>query len=350
MSINYLMKVDRVVGEDINKLIGVLYEKIGDFFKGKTILISGVAGFLGSWFADVLCAMDAMVVGIDNLSTGSCDNIKHLINTPNFKFVKGDVTKYEWDGTKYDIILHLAARPSPDDYMKHPVETLLVSSEGTYRMLEIARKCDAIFLYTSTSEVYGDAKVIPTPESYWGYVNPIGLRSCYDEGKRFAEALCMAYLREYGLDVRITRIFNTYGPRLDWTMPGYGRVIVKFIIQALKGEPITVYGDGKQTRSFCYVTDNVEAHMLLLANPGAKGEVVNIGNDEEVTILELAKLIKELTGSRSEIVFKPPRPDDPRRRKPDISKAKKLLNWEPKVSLRDGLLRTIEWIKFKMGV
>jgi len=337
---------DPVVKADISLIVKTLEEKdCANFFENKTVLITGVAGFLGSWLADTLAALDSKVIGVDNLATGSLNNINHLLKSNNFKFIKADVTKLEPPKEKLDIVLHLAARPSPDDYFKHPVETLLTSSEGTLKALEIARRNDAVFLFTSTSEVYGDAEVIPTPETYWGKVNPVGPRSCYDEGKRYAEALCIAYLRQYGLDIRISRIFNTYGPRLDWRNPGYGRVVVKFIVQALKGEPITVHGDGLQTRSFCYVSDNIEAHLLFLAKKELKGEILNIGNPEEVTILDLAKTVIELTGSKSKIVHTPPRPDDPRRRKPDITKAVKLLDWKPKISLREGLAKTIEWIK-----
>jgi len=337
---------DPVVKADISLIVKTLEEKdCANFFENKTVLITGVAGFLGSWLADTLAALDSKVIGVDNLATGSLNNINHLLKSNNFKFIKADVTKLEPPKEKLDIVLHLAARPSPDDYFKHPVETLLTSSEGTLKALEIARHNDAVFLFTSTSEVYGDAEVIPTPETYWGKVNPVGPRSCYDEGKRYAEALCIAYLRQYGLDIRISRIFNTYGPRLDWRNPGYGRVVVKFIVQALKGEPITVHGDGLQTRSFCYVSDNIEAHLLFLAKKELKGEILNIGNPEEVTILDLAKTVIELTGSKSKIVHTPPRPDDPRRRKPDITKAVKLLDWKPKISLREGLAKTIEWIK-----
>lgn len=341
-----LRRKDPIIAKDVEELIG-LKEKVP--FEGKKVLITGVAGFLGSWMADALYALGAEIIGIDNLSTSSLENIEHLLNLPHFKLLKNDLINYEWNGAKYDFILHLAARPSPDDYIKYPIETLLISSMGTHNVLEIARKCDAILLYTSTSEVYGDPKAIPTPESYWGYVNPIGPRSCYDEGKRFAEALCMAYLRQYGVDVRISRIFNTYGPRLDWSMLGYGRVVVRFILAALNNKPITIYGDGLQTRSFCYVSDCIEAQLLLASSPKAKGEVVNVGSDHEITILELAKLIKELTGSKSEITFEPPRPDDPKRRRPDIRKAKELLNWSPRTKLEDGLPKTIDWIRSKVG-
>ena len=343
--LNTLKKKDPVIAKDVEELTGRLKEKAS--FDGKKVLITGVAGFLGSWIADTLYTLGAEITGIDNLSTGSLKNIEHLLNLPYFKLLKKDLTNYEWDGTKYDIILNLAARPSPDDYIKHPVETLLISSRGTYSVLEITRKCDATLLYTSTSEVYGEPRVIPTPESYWGYVNPIGPRSCYNEGKRFAEALCMAYLRQYGVDVRISRIFNTYGPRLDSSMPSYGRVVVKFILAALNDKPMTIYGDGLQTRSFCYASDCIEAQLLLALSPKVKGEVVNVGSDYEITILGLAKLIKKLTGSKSKIVFKPPRPDDPKRRRPDIRKAKELLDWSPRTMLEDGLIKTINWIKVK---
>ena len=238
----------------------------------------------------------------------------------------------------------MAARPSPEDYTKYPVETMLSNSLGTYRTLEIARKSDAIYMYTSSSEVYGNAEIIPTPEEYWGKVNPIGIRSCYDESKRFSEALIMSYHREYGLDVRIQRPFNVYGPRLRED-GSYGRVVSRFIYQALKGEDITIYGDGKQTRAFLYVEDWVEATLKMLFTKGLKGEVINIGSDKETRIIDLANMIITLTGSKSKIRYLPPRPDDPPRRAADISKAKRLLNWEPKISLEEGLKKTIEWFK-----
>ena len=336
--------IDKIIEEDLNYLINFAKEKKIEF-AGKNILITGGAGFLGSWFCDLFIALGARVVCVDNFSTGKLEFIDHLISNRNFKLIKHDITnglpQFE---DKFDYILHLAARASPDDYMQHPVETALTNALGTYYTLELARKHDAVFLLTSTSEVYGDAKVIPTPESYWGNVNPIGIRACYDEGKRFAEALALSYYREYGLKVRITRIFNTYGPRLRGDGP-YGRVISRFLIQAIRGEPLTVHGDGKQTRSFTYVRDTIEAHLLILSNEKCNGVVLNVGNDKEITILELAKLILKITGCKSRIIFTKPREDDPRRRCPDLSKIKKLLGWYPKVELKLGLKRTYEWLK-----
>lgn len=278
---------------------------------------------------------------MDNLSTGRLENIKDLQKRKNFSFIKEDITKSCPQG--FDYIVHGASIPAPDEYMIKPVETMLSNSIGLLNCLESARKSGSIVLYLSTSEVYGDADLIPTPESYWGRVNPIGPRSCYDESKRFGEALCISYIKEYGVDVRIARIFNTYGPRMD-PDARYARVIPKFIMQALKNEPITVHGDGKQTRSFCYISDMVIG-LLKLMTCDCRGEVVNLGSDEEITIIELANLIKELTSSSSNIVFLPKRDDDPRRRKPDISKAKKLLGWEPTVPLREGLKRTVDWFR-----
>jgi UDP-glucuronate decarboxylase len=341
--------MDKIVCEDIISVLDVMESQgLRDVFMGKRFLISGGSGFLGSWLADILYAMGAEKITIvDNLSTGNLDNIKHLLNTGKVELIKKPVEELA-PLRGYDYVLHLAARPSPDDYTENPVDTLRVSSIGTYVMLETARINDAVFLLTSTSEIYGHAEVIPTPEDYWGYVNPIGPRSCYDEGKRFAEALTMAYMRQYGLDVRISRIFNTYGPRLDVKNPKYGRVIVKFILQALKGEPLTIYGDGSQTRTFLYVSDCIDAHLRLLApDPKLKGVVINVGGLEEIAIIDLARKIKKLTNSSSELLFLPPRPDDPPRRKPDISKAKDLLGWQPYTPLDIGLRKTISWIKNK---
>jgi UDP-glucuronate decarboxylase len=306
-------------------------------------LITGGAGFVGSWLSESLTALRAKVVVLDNLSSGSLKNIEHLIDLPNFKFLKGDVSNFKFE-EHYDFIIHAASLPAPDMYITKPVETMLPNSIGMLNILEEARKHESVVLYISTSEVYGDAEVVPTPESYWGRVNPVGLRSCYDESKRFGEALCMAYFRQYGVDVRIARLFNTYGPRLDPDV-SYARVVSRFITQALSAQPITVYGDGKQTRSFLYITDAVEALIRMLFKEDLKGEIINVGSPNEITILELAELIKKLTMSTSPIVFLPPRPDDPKRRCPDISKARKILSWEPKVSLEDGLRRTIEWFR-----
>ncbi len=241
----------------------------------------------------------------------------------------------------------MAGHASPDEYQAHPIETLQTSAFGTFAMAELARKNDATLLFASTSETYGDTEVIPTPETYWGKVNPIGPRSCYDEGKRFAEALLMAYSRQYGLDVRVPRIFNSYGPRLREDGL-YGRALSRFILQALTNQPITCYGDGKQTRSFCYITDTVTGLILLTANAKAKGEVVNIGNVKEVTILELAQKIKTVTKTKSEIQFHPLPKDDPKRRCPDTRKLESLVCWGPSVSLGDGLERTVKWFADKV--
>jgi UDP-glucuronate decarboxylase len=299
-------------------------------------LISGGAGFLGSHLIEHL--RDHEIVVVDDFSTA-----KYFESYSNIKLIKEKIENFDTN-EKFDYVIHLAARPSPEDYTKYPVETMLSNSLGTYRTLEIARKSDAIYMYTSSSEVYGNAEIIPTPEDYWGKVNPIGIRSCYDESKRFSEALIMSYYREYGLDVRIQRPFNVYGPRLRED-GSYGRVVSRFIYQALKGEDITIYGDGKQTRAFLYVEDWVEATLKLLFTKGLKGEVINIGSDKETRIIDLANMIITLTGSKSKIRYLPPRPDDPPRRAADISKAKRLLNWEPKISLEEGLKKTIEWFK-----
>jgi UDP-glucuronate decarboxylase len=300
-------------------------------------LISGGAGFLGSHLVEVLAKNHEITI-IDDFSTS-----KYFYLPNNVKLIKARVEDFD-SNEKFDFIIHMAARPSPEDYMKYPVETALSNSLGTYRLLEIARRSDAVFLYISSSEVYGHANVIPIPEDYWGFVNPIGVRSCYDEGKRFSEALAMAYFREYGLDVRIQRPFNVYGPRLRED-GSYGRVVSRFIYQALRGEDLTIFGDGSQTRAFLYVDDWIEATLRMLFFSGLRGEVFNIGSDKEIKIIDLAKLIISLTGSKSGLKFLPPRIDDPPRRAADVSKARRLLGWSPKVSLEDGLKRTIEWFR-----
>jgi UDP-glucuronate decarboxylase len=347
-----LARVDPVVYRGLRAALLRLREErpgAAEALRGRRFLVSGGAGFLGSWLVDALYMLRAeKITVIDNLSTGSAENIAHLLPTGRVELIQRPVEAVE-PLAGYDYVLHLAARPSPDDYTRHPVETLLVSSRGTEAMLESARRSDAVFLLTSTSEVYGHAEVIPTPETYWGRVNPVGPRSCYDEGKRYAEALTVAYARQYGLDTRISRIFNTYGPRLDWRSPGYGRVVVRFIAQALRGEPLTVHGDGRQTRSFLYAADNIDAHLRLLEpRPELRGAIVNIGNDEEITILELAQRILALTGSKAGIRHTPPRPEDPPRRRPDITRARRLLAWSPSTSLEEGLRETIEWIRRRL--
>jgi UDP-glucuronate decarboxylase len=269
-------------------------------------------------------------------------NIDHLLAAKNFSFRKLDVTQLDPGDQHYDLVFHFASRASPEEYQRHPIETLTANSQGTQNTLELARKCNAVLVYASTSEVYGDAEEIPTRESYWGKVNPIGPRSCYDEGKRYAEALCTAYVKSYGLDVRIIRIFNTFGPRIR--ADGiYARAVPRFMTQALSGKSITVHGDGDQTRSFCYITDTVGGILRAATRKGMKGEVINIGSPREITILELAKKIKTIAGSRSKITFIPRPADDPQRRCPDISKARELLNWSPTVALEDALHKTISW-------
>ena len=301
------------------------------------VLISGGNGFLGSYLVEKFAAEKFEVTVVDDLSTSKGRNIPESV-----RFIEKKIENYVTD-EKYDYVIHLAARPSPEDYVNHPVDTLLSNSIGTLNMLEIARKSDSVFMYTSSSEIYGEAGVIPTPESYYGYVNPNGIRSCYDEGKRFSEALVMAYLREYGLDVRIQRPFNVYGPRIREDGQ-YGRVIPRFIIQALKDEPLTIYGDGRQTRSFLYISDWLNGTWELLTGR-YKGEIINIGSDREITIIDLAKKIISLLNSKSSIVFLQKRNDDPSRRAADIGKAKKVLKWEPKVNLDEGLIQTIEWFR-----
>ena len=304
------------------------------------IVITGAAGFLGSHLSRYFIEKGHYVIGIDNLLTGRIENIQDLFKTAKFEFYKYDVTNYIHVSGKVDSILHFASPASPIDYMKYPIPTLKVGALGTHKALGFAKEKKAVFMLASTSEVYGDPLVNPQSESYWGNVNPIGPRGVYDEAKRFAEAMAMAYHRYHRLPVRIVRIFNTYGPNMRLND---GRAIPNFITQALKNKPITVYGDGKQTRSLCYVSDLVRGiYKLLLSDIN---EPVNIGNPEEITLLELAKTIKEITSSRSKIVFKPLPADDPKVRRPDITIARKKLRWEPEIKLRNGLLKTISYFK-----
>lgn len=302
-----------------------------------TSLITGGAGFLGSHLIDLLLEENHDIICVDNLITGNLKNLEHVIDQINY--IKHDVSKPLYLEEDIDFIFHFASPASPIDYQKLPIQTLKVGALGTHNMLGLAKEKNAIFLLASTSEVYGDPLVNPQPEEYWGNVNPIGLRGVYDEAKRFAEAMTMAYHRYHNLDTRIVRIFNTYGPRMRIDD---GRVVPNFITQGLKDDPITVYGNGKQTRSFCYVSDEINGiYKLMMSNYVYP---MNIGNPDEISILEFAKIILELTGSKSEIVFKPLPEDDPKVRRPDISKAMKILNWKPKVELRDGLKNTIEYI------
>lgn len=304
------------------------------------IVISGAAGFIGSHMCDRLVEDGHTVTGLDNLLTGSERNVSHLRNHPGFEFLRHDVTQPLALEGGIDAVIHMASAASPKDYLEHPIETLEAGSAGTRQMLEIARIHNATFLLTSTSECYGDPLTHPQVETYWGNVNPVGPRSCYDESKRFAEAMTMAYHRTYKLRTNIVRIFNTYGPRMKLDD---GRVVPAFLDQALRGEPITVFGDGSQTRSFCYVSDMVEGLCRLMQSD--ERYPVNLGNPQELSILEFAERIRRLTGSRSTIVYRPLPQDDPKQRCPDISKARRILSWEPKVSLEDGLRRTIEYFR-----
>ena len=302
-----------------------------------TVLITGGAGFLGSHLCDRFIAEGDNVICIDNLITGSTDNIAHLLGNPKFKFIKHDVTEYTYIKEELDYILHFASPASPIDYLQLPIQTLKVGSLGTHKTLGLAKEKNARYLLASTSEVYGDPLIHPQPETYWGNVNPIGVRGVYDEAKRFAEAIVMAYNRFHNLDTRIVRIFNTYGPRMRLND---GRAIPAFITQALKNKPVPVFGDGKQTRSVCYVDDFVEGIYRLLLSPEVYP--VNIGNPDELTMLQLAEEIIDLIGSESKIEFRELPEDDPKVRQPDIKKAKEILDWEPKISRKDGLLKTID--------
>jgi dTDP-glucose 4,6-dehydratase len=308
------------------------------------ILITGGAGFLGSHLCDRFLSEGHQVVVMDNLITGSTANIEHLAGDENFRFVKQDVTEYLYVEGKLDAILHFASPASPIDYLELPIQTLKVGALGTHKTLGLAREKKALYLLASTSEVYGDPLEHPQREDYWGNVNPIGPRGVYDEAKRFAEAMTMAYHRYHGLETRIARIFNTYGPRMRLED---GRVVPNFIAQALRNEALTVYGDGSQTRSFCYVSDLVEGiHRLLFSS---EMEPVNVGNPRELSILEFAHLVNEITGNGSGIVHEPLPEDDPKVRQPDISRAREVLGWEPKVPLDDGLRETITWFQERLG-
>ncbi|BDQ01721.1 UDP-glucuronic acid decarboxylase family protein [Ignavibacterium sp.] len=306
----------------------------------KTAVVTGGAGFLGSHLCDRLISEGFKVICIDNFITGNPDNIAHLFGNDNFQFIKHDVTNFIHVPGKVDFILHFASPASPIDYLKLPIQTLKVGSLGTHKALGLAKEKNAVFLLASTSEVYGDPLIHPQNEDYWGNVNPVGPRGVYDEAKRFAESLTMAYNRYHGLQTRIVRIFNTYGPRMRLND---GRVLPTFIGQALRGEPLSIFGDGSQTRSFCYVDDLIEGiYRLMLSD-----EIypVNIGNPDEITIQQFAEEVLNLTGSKSKISYHPLPEDDPKVRQPDISKAKQILGWEPKVSRTEGIKRTLEYFK-----
>ncbi len=308
------------------------------------VVVTGAAGFLGSHLADRLIAEGHHVIGLDNLITGDVRNIAHLAGHERFRFILHDVTEYIFLDGPVDAILHFASPASPIDYLQIPIQTLKVGALGTHKALGLARAKKARFLLASTSEVYGDPLVHPQPEDYWGNVNPVGPRGCYDEAKRFAEAMTVAYRNFHQVDTRIVRIFNTYGPRMR---ANDGRIVPSLIGQALRGEPLTVFGDGSQTRSFCFVSDLIEGIYRLLLSDVV--DPVNIGNPAEMTVMQFAKTIQRATGSTSTIVHKPLPTDDPKQRRPDISKAKRLLGWEPKVLLDEGIAATIAYFRNGIG-
>ncbi len=344
--------------EDIKEIESRL-TKEGVSFEGKTILVTGGAGFLGSWICDVLIKQNAYCVCLDNLSSGRFKNILHLMDKDNFRFINHDISYPIYWGMSYhplgicvgdvkkiDIVMHMASRASPFEFRDNPIDILRSNTLGTLNSLGIAKHHNAIFFYASTSEIYGNPprEVVPTPETYFGHVNPVGPRSCYDESKRAGEAFVKAYELQHKLRTKILRIFNTSGPRIRHG-PEFGRVIPNFIHQALHDEDITIFGDGSQTRSFTYVVDEIEGILKAVYKDQATGEVINLGNNNEYTILELASIIKKLTNSNSKIVFKSLPIDDPLRRCPDLTMAKKILNWEPTTSLEEGLKKTIAWFK-----
>jgi dTDP-glucose 4,6-dehydratase len=313
--------------------------------KKKTAVVTGGAGFLGSHLSDRLLAEGFRVIAIDNLITGNTDNIEHLAGNPDFKFIRHNVSEYIFVPGPVDYVFHFASPASPIDYLEHPIPTLKVGALGTHNTLGLAKDKGATFLLASTSECYGDPLVHPQSEDYWGHVNPIGPRGVYDEAKRFAEAMTMAYHRFHKMDTKIVRIFNTYGPRMRLRD---GRVVPAFISQALNNEPLTVFGDGSQTRSFCYVSDLIDGIFRLALSDFH--EPVNIGNPTEMTILDFAQKILALTGSSAQIVFKPLPVDDPRVRQPDISRAKRLLGWQPKVDFESGVREAIGYFRQKLAV
>jgi len=343
--------MDKIVEEDLE----ILHKNLSGFedkIKDKTFLVTGGAGFLGSWFCDVVIGFGGKVICVDNITSGSKKNIEHLIKDKNFKFVQENILEYDHK-EKVDYVVHMASIATPPIYMKYSIETLDSNILGIRKMLEIVKQDKAKgFLFTSTSEIYGDPpdEEIPTKETFRGLVNSYGPRCMYDEGKRAAEAYCYSYFQRHKLPIRIARIFNTYGPRLDIESTSqYGRALIKFIHQAINNKPITIYGDGKQTRSFCYITDQLTGLFKLLLTPRIDGEVINIGNSVEFTILELANKAIKLSESNSEVSLNSPAnynlKDDPRRRCPNIEKAKEKLNYSPQVKLDEGLERVITWMK-----
>ncbi|MFX0187455.1 MAG: UDP-glucuronic acid decarboxylase family protein [Candidatus Hodarchaeota archaeon] len=346
------------INDDIQEILKRLEEE-NISFENKTILVTGGAGFLGSWVCDVLVKQGAYCICLDNFSSGRYENIAHLMERENFRFIKHDISQPIFFGLthnsnivcvgdikKIDIVMHMASRASPFEFQQYPISILKSNTLGTMIALGIAKEHDSTFFYTSTSEVYGNPpkEAVPTSENYFGHVNPVGPRSCYDESKRAGEAFIKAYELEHNLRIKISRIFNTSGPRIRHG-PEFGRVIPNFIHQALNDNDITVFGDGSQTRSFTYVVDEVEGILKIVYNDEAIGEVINLGNDKEFTILELANLIIDLTNSNSKITFHPLPIDDPVRRCPVLKKAKEIINWQPTTSTEEGLKKTIAWFK-----
>ncbi len=330
---------------DPREELAVIRKNLGDIsFEDQRVLVTGGAGFLGSWMCDTLLTSGAQVLCIDNFASGQWSNIRHLADHERFCFIEHDISTPLPVDTPVDYVFHMASRASPFEFEHFPIQILKANTMGVLTALGIAKKYGANVLYTSTSEVYGNPSVVPTPESYYGNVNCVGPRGCYDEAKRCGEAYVVAYRRQHQLKTRIARIFNTYGPRIR--MDGiYGRVIPRFIDQALNGEPLTVFGEGAQTRSFTYVTDQIEGLLRLAALDAAEGQVINIGNTNEITVLELAHRVIARTGSASAISFSPLPEDDPLRRNPDITKAREILGWSPRAALDYGLMRTIAWMK-----
>ncbi|MGD0081482.1 MAG: UDP-glucuronic acid decarboxylase family protein [Methanoregula sp.] len=332
---------------DPQEELDVIRRNLGDIsFEDRHILVTGGAGFLGSWMCEALINSGAYVTCVDNFASGQKVNIQSLMDHERFRFIEHDISTPLPVETPLDYIFHMASRASPFEFEHYPIQILKANTMGVLVALGIAKKHQARIVYTSTSEVYGNPDIVPTPETYHGNVNCVGPRGCYDEAKRCGEAYVMAYRRQHHLDTRIARIFNTYGPRIR-TDGIYGRVIPRFIDQALTGKPITVFGDGSQTRSFTYVTDQIEGLLRLAALDAAEGQVINIGNTNEIMVLELAKKVIALTGSESSLSFHLLPEDDPLRRRPDVARAKEILGWEPKASLEAGLVRTIAWIKIQ---
>lgn len=311
----------------------------------KRVLITGAAGFIGSHLVDKFLAEGWHVIGMDNFLTGNEENIAHNVGNKNFKFIYYNVTNYVFLAEKVDLVLHFACPASPIDYLNYPIQTLKVDSLGTLNTLGLAKEKSARYVFASTSEIYGDPHVHPQTEDYWGNVNPIGPRSVYDEAKRFSESMTMAYHRTHGVDTRIVRIFNTYGPRMRLYD---GRIVPNFIYQCATDQDITIYGDGSQSRSFCFVDDLVEGIYKVSLAEGIEGEVFNLGNTDEYTVKDFALYIKEMLASKSEVVYRELPEDDPKMRRPDITKARNILGWEPKVSLRDGIQKTVDYFKSRI--